>query len=461
MSEAAATFCPVERRRFVLIAAILASAMGFIDGSVVSVAIPDIRANLSASLTEVQWINNAYMLTLSAFILVGGAAGDRFGTVRVFQFGVALFVVASVLCALAPTTETLIAARALKGFGAAIMVPGSLAIISKSYPPAERGAAIGTWASASAITTALGPVLGGTLLSFGDESAWRLIFAINLPIGALVLWMLIFKVPNDSPHSDAPPDFAGAAMITLSLGLLAWALSGGPLWAAPLGLIALVVFLAVEGRQTHPMMPLALWRTPGFAAANALTFFLYFALSSALFFLPMTLVTGWGLTELETVIAFLPLTIFIGLLSPRMGALADRLGPRPLLTLGTFTVAVAYAAMATGLPFQNFWLGIVGALSLAAFGMAMVVAPLSAAVMGSVGEDDSGAASGINNAMSRVAGLLAVAAMGPVAAWAAGGDFGGDTATAANMNAGLAAVLYVAAALSLLSSVIAWFGLRR
>jgi EmrB/QacA subfamily drug resistance transporter len=448
-------FCPPDRSLFVLVVAILASAMGFIDGSVVSIAIPAIRADLAA----VQWINNAYALSLSAFILVGGAAGDRFGTVRVFFWGIALFVIASVLCALAPTAETLIAARAFKGLGAAIMVPGSLAILSKSYPADERGKAIGTWAAASAITTALGPALGGVLLSFGDDGAWRLIFAINLPIGAVCLWLLLTKIPRDKSLSKAPPDWVGALAVTLSLGAMAWALTnGGTTWAL-LGIGTLIAFLWIEHRIAHPMMPLFLWRRPGFAAANALTFFLYFGLSAALFFLPMTLITGWSVTEIQAVVIFLPLTIFIGLLSSKMGALSDRLGPRPLLAFGTALVGLSYALIAATLPLLAFWTILLPLMCVAALGMALVVAPLSAAVMGSVNDEETGAASGVNNAMSRVAGLIAVAAMGPVASWGAGMDFGGEGSTAAAMNAGLAVVLYVAAALSFLSSAIALIGL--
>src|SRR5688500_9564096 len=216
------TFCPHSRRRFVLIAAILASALGFIDGSVVSIAIPAIRADLGATLADAQWISNAYALTLSALILAGGAAGDNFGLRRTFVAGIVLFVVASLACAAAPGAASLIVARAVQGIGAAIMVPGSLAIIAKAYPKKERGRAIGIWAASSALTTALGPVIGGVLLSSFDDSVWRWIFAVNLPLGGLAIYFLAAKVPADAPGATRALDLGGAALATASLGALAY-----------------------------------------------------------------------------------------------------------------------------------------------------------------------------------------------------------------------------------------------
>ncbi|WP_316015860.1 MFS transporter [Roseobacter sp. HKCCA0434] len=466
------TFCPQARRRYVLMAAIVASAMGFIDGSVVSIAVPAMRESLDASLADIQWVNNAYMLTLSALILVGGAAGDRYGVVRVFTIGIALFVAASVLCALAPTTGILIPARALQGIGAAVMVPGSLALISKSYPRGERGRAIGIWAAASAVTTALGPVLGGALLSAGSAELWRAIFLINLPLGALALWMLIARVPRDRPSTEDPLDWTGAALVTLALGLVAWAMTGpegedGVPEAGHIalygiaGLTALAGFIAWERRARHPMMPLRLFAMPGFAAANAMTFTLYFALSAVLFYLPMTLIAGWGISELQVTVLFLPLTLFIAPLSGPVGGLAERIGPAPLIGTGSALVALAYASLAWGIGWGAFWGHVLPSMALMGFGMALVVAPLSAAVMGAVEDADSGAASGVNNAISRMAGLVAVAAMGGVAAMAfagAGGDpglgFGDPDAGRDATSAGLAAVAWGTAGLAALSSVI-------
>lgn len=471
----ASTFCPSERRKFVLIAAVVASSMAFIDGTVVSIAIPSIRADLETTLVGVQWINNAYALVLSAFILAGGAAGDRFGTVRIFQLGIVLFTLASLLCAIAIDAATLIVARALQGFGAAIMIPGSLAIISKSYPKAERGAAIGTWAAASAVTTAMGPIIGGIVLTLGDDNIWRAIFAINLPMGALAIWLLISKVPRDTPHSTQSPDILGAVLVTLALGLLAWALTGeGGEGGLPdtgrmiaYGLPALGVFAAflfAQSRSAHPMMPLRLFAMPGFSAANLLTFCIYCAFAGVLFFLPMTLVTGWGLTELETIWSFAPLSVAIGLLSARMGRLADRIGVRPVLTLGTATLTTAFVGLALGLPWQAYWAHVVPMMCLMALGMGMIVAPLSAAVMQSVEEDDSGIASGVNNAVSRASNLIAIAAMGGLAtfgAGAAGGmSFGDPEMGATAMTAGFVAVTWGAAALGAFATLVAWFGLK-
>ncbi len=420
-------YCPQRRRRLVLIAAILASAMGFIDGTVVSIAIPAIRSSLGASLTEAQWINNAYMLALSALILVGGAAGDKYGLRRLFSVGIALFVLASIACAVAPGPQFLIGARALQGIGAAIMVPGSLAIISKTYPQEERARAIGIWAASSALTTAIGPVLGGALLSTGQDEIWRLIFAINLPVGAIALYMLLARVPDDAPVSDVSLDRHGAVLATLSLGLIAWALTGPEgeeglagaghilLYGLP-GALLFVVFLLWEQRADHPMMPLRLFAIGEFSAANAVTFLLYFSLSAVFFYLPMALITGWDLPEVQVSVLYLPITVAIAAGSNLMGRLINRTGPAPLIGGGCALVAVAYASLAFGFDWQNFWGHLLPSMCLMGIGMMMVVTPLSASVMGSAPSEDAGAASGINNAVSRVAGLVAVAAMGGVAA---------------------------------------------
>lgn len=469
-------FCPAARRKYVLVAAILASAMGFIDGSVVAIAIPAMRESLDASLMQVQWINNGYILALSALILVGGAAGDRFGLRRVFGLGILLFVLASVACAVAPTAETLIVARIVQGVAAALMVPGSLAIIAKTYPEGERARAIGIWAAASAMTTSLGPVLGGALLSVGDAGVWRLIFAINLPIGAVALALIWLRVPDDTPVAADPLDIVGAALATASLGLIAWGLTGAegehagadaarPLVWAAVGAVLLVAFLWWEARARHPMMPLRLFASGSFSAANLLTFCLYFALSGVLFYLPMTLITGWGLAEAQVGLIFVPLSLAIALGSGPVGALADRLGARPLIAAGSALVAVAYGGLGLAVLAQSFWWGVFPAMCLMGVGMALVVAPLSTAVMGAVRVADSGAASGINNAISRTAGLVAVAVLGGLATAGyldAGGSgaFGATPGQAGPMSRGMAVVAWVTAALSLMAAVVAWLGLR-
>lgn len=445
--------------------------MGFIDGSVIAIAIPAMRDTLGASLTQVQWIHNAYLLTLSAFTLVGGAFGDRFGLARIFSAGIALFVASSIVCALAPTPELLIAARAVQGLGAAAMIPGSLAIISRAYPRESRGAAIGTWAAASAVTTAAGPIIGGLALSLGGPEMWRWVFAVNLPFGAAALWLIWRAVDEDPGRPGERLDLAGAALATLALGALAWGLTGGHgqvLWGyIALGLGGLLAFLAVEARLTAPMMDLGLFRSRAFSAANLMTFSFYFAFSTIMFFLPMILIAGWGIREIDTAAAFAPLSIFIGGFSARAGRLADRVGARPLITAGCLIVAVAFALLALVIPNQAFWTQVVPATTLMGAGMALLVAPISTAVMGSVDDAHTGSASGINNALARMAGLFSVAAMGSLAAVVYGAVGGPDTFGATGtdpahvdaMNRAFAAITWASAAIAAASAAVAWLGL--
>ena len=451
--------------------------MGFIDGTVVSIAIPSIRATLGASLDQATWIQNAYMVTLSALILAGGAFGDRFGLARVFSLGVGLFLLTSAVCAVAPTPDFLIFARAAQGAGAALMVPGSLAMISRAYPREERGRAIGIWAAASGLTTAAGPIVGGLLLSLGGSEMWRWIFAINLPLGVATLWLVRAGVRTDPRHSGEPVDVLGALLAIVALGLLAWTLTHLELtnetWLTVLtavaGTVALAAFIRHERRTSAPMMPLRLFANRTFSAANASTFLLYFGMSAILFFLPMLTVAGWGLTELETIVAFAPLSGFIAAFSTRFGKIADAHGPRGLITGGAALAAVGYAALAIVVLSERFWTGVLPAMAVVGLGMSMVVAPLSAAVMSAAGRGRDGIASGINNAVSRIGGLIAVAAMSSVAAISynlAGGpaSFGERSAGPTHleaMNAGFSAIAWVAAALAAVSAAIAFFGIAR
>ena len=481
------SFCPQRSRRYVLFAAILASALGFIDGSILAIAMPVLRANLGASLVEAQWISNAYALTLSALILAGGAAGDRFGLRRAFVAGIAMFVIASIACALAPDAPMLILFRAIQGIGAAVMVPGSLAIIAKAYPKSERGRAIGIWAAASALTTALGPVIGGIVLSSFGSGIWRAIFAINLPLGALAIWLLLAKVPADSPAQQRGLDLGGAALATLAFGAMAYGLTamnaGGDgksglmnLAAFGLGLAALAVFLLWERRQREPMVDLGLFRIAAFTGANAATFFLYFALSAVLFYLPMLLIAGWGLSTAEVGFIFLPLSAAIALLSGPVGKWSDRIGPRLPIAFGSFVVGIAFAGLAVlaGTGFKGFWEGVFPLMVVMGLGMALVVSPLSTAIMTAVEDKDTGAASGINNAIARLAGLMAVAALGAVASLvyaAAGGggvgiEFGalpetvlGPTVEATRLAAtdrAFQAVAMISAFMCFVAALVAW-----
>lgn len=419
------TFCPPESRRFALVAAILASSMGFIDGSVVSLAMPAIRSDLGASLVDAQWISNGYMLFLSSLVLLGGAAGDVFGVRNIFAGGIAFFILTSLACALAPDADTLIVTRALQGVGAAFMVPGSLALIAKAYPAETRGRAIGLWAAFSSLTTAGGPFVGGMLLSFGTDWMWRLIFAINVPIGLFALAMLYFRVPQDRPPERRRLDIFGAVLATAGLGLMAWGLTifGEPVaqrMASPwlllaMGAVVSGIFVAWERRVAMPMVKLELFRSKAFSGANVYTLILFFAFNAVLFFLPMTVVTAWNASEWKASLLVVPLSLFIAAFSGKAGRLADRNGPRFLLTAGALLVGLSYAGLAATMSLMLMWEVTFPILLLQAIGMAMLVSPLSTAVMQAVSDSDTGLASGVNNAVARAAGLMAVAALGAVA----------------------------------------------
>ncbi len=479
------TFCPANKRFYVLVAAILASSMGFIDGSVLSIATPAIRADLGATLADAQWVSNAYMLFLASLLLIGGAVGDRFGLRNVFAIGIAFFVVASLVCAIAPNPMFLIIARAVQGFGAALMVPGSLAIIAKAYPREERGKAIGLWSAFSSLTTILGPVIGGLVLTTLGDWSWRLVFAINLPLGGIALALLLLRVPADQPEAGRKLDLLGGLLITAALLLIALGLTGSggnaPILSqififCGLGLVALAAFLFWEARSKAPMLPLYHFRNATFAGAQGLTFALYFALAAISFFLPMTMIGGWGVTPAEVSIVFLPLGIILTLLSSHAGRLADKVGPGPMIAAGAAIVGLAFAMMGLLAPLQSVWLGVMPFTILMGLGMSAVVSPLSTAVMTSVADRDTGLASGVNNAVARVAGLLAVALMGGIAAFVFERALGGfaelplffgmktekplpvdaEAARLAANNAAFAAIAYCNAALALVSAVIAW-----
>lgn len=411
--------CRPEHRRFILAAAVLASSMGFIDSSVTAVAIPAIRASLSASLEAAQWISAAYLLTLTSLVLMGGAMGDRFGVARVFGGGILFFVLSSLACAAAMDASQMIAARALQGVAAGVMVPGSMAIVSRAYPRSERGRALGLWAAASTATTALGPVLGGLLLSIGDGEVWRLIFALNLPLG-LCAMVLLRRYANPSKGKPGVPlDLAGAALATLGLGLIAAGLTTAGALAIPLSVAGAVVFggfLAMESRSPHPMIRLGMFANRAFSIANLATFLLYFAITGVGFYLPMTAMSAWGRSPIEVTLAFLPTAILIALLSGPVGRLADRVGPFVPMAAGAFIVSAAQIGLVFVAGEADFWRQIFPLTVLSGFGIALVVAPLTIAVMAEAGEAEQGAASGINNAVARAATLVAVAMLGRIAA---------------------------------------------
>jgi len=360
--------------------------------------------------------------------------------------------------------------------GTALMVPGSLAIIARAYPRADRGRAIGVWAAASSITTALGPIIGGLLLSLGDDAMWRWIFGINLPLGALAIWMLWTNVRRDEGRPGEKIDLMGAGLATLGLGLMAWALTGaeggaGSAWSLLFfagGLACFVLFLAYEARVPHAMLPLRLFLDRGFAATNLATFALYFGLTAILFFLPMLTIGAWGISEIEAAAALAPLSLAIFLFGTRFGRLGDRIGAGPVITMGSLVCAAAYTWMGFAVRGGNYWLDVLPPMVLGGLGMAMLVAPLSAAVMGLALDKETGAASGVNNAVSRIAGLFAVAAMATVAGTvyrAAGGpvSFGLPTAAAGHEAASIAAfsaVSWTCAAFAVLSALVAASAIR-
>jgi EmrB/QacA subfamily drug resistance transporter len=457
------SFCADSDRRIILWAAILASSMGFIDSSVTSIATPAMREALGASLQQAQWINAAYLLSLSSLVLVGGAMGDRFGIARIFSLGIVIFVGGSLACAAALTPEQMIAARAVKGVGAALMVPGSMAMVSRAYPRAERGRALGLWAAASTLTTALGPVLGGMFVTWGGEVGWRLIFALNLPLGLAALWLIRGRTPGDVGKPGVRVDLPGAALATLGLGLMAWALTeaSAPTWIALAAVASLAAFLVWEAAAPAPMLRLGLFRNRTLAVTSLVTFALYFALNGVMFYLPMTAVSAWKVTAIEVTAAFLPISILIGLLSAPAGRMADRWGAGPLMAAGSGLVACAYAGLSLAAPYGQFWAHVVPLTALAGLGLGLVVAPLTAAAMQGAEDSEQGAASGINNAVARVAGLVAIALQGRIAAAAYGpgapgfGVTGDDPAHLAATGAAFGAVTLTASLMAALAAVLA------
>ena len=402
--------------RWVLIATVLGSGIAFLDGTVVNVALPTIGEDLDTGMSGLQWTLDAYLVTLSALLLLGGALGDRYGRRRMFVVGLVTFSAASLLCAVAPTVGTLIAARAVQGVAAAFLVPGSLAIISASFHPDDRAKAIGAWSGLTGVSSAVGPFVGGWLI---DAVSWRLIFLLNLPLAAVAVWIALRHVPETwDEAATGAPDWAGGALASVGLAAVAYALiegggepSGSELAVGAVGVLALVAFLVVEARQDEPMLPLALFRSGQFSGANATTFAVYAGLGAAFFLVVLQLQLVLDYSALEAGAALLPVTALMLVLSPRAGALAQRIGPRLPMTVGPLVVAAGLLLFTRVDAGATYFGAVVPAAVVFGLGLSLTVAPLTAAVLGAADERHIGAASGVNNAVARVAGLLAVAVL--------------------------------------------------
>ena len=433
--------------RWVLAIAVLGSGIVFLDGTVVNVALPRIGEDFDAPTSSLQWILNGYMLSLASLILLGGSLGDRYGRRLIFVVGVFWFTVASLLCAIAPSVDALIGARLLQGVGGALLTPGSLAMIESSFRREDRARAIGAWSGLGGVATALGPLLGGWLV---EAVSWRAIFLINVPIGAFVALMATRHVP-ETRDRNAPErlDVLGSVLAAVGLGGTTYALIEAPdagfspviAVAAIAGVAALVGFIVQERRSAHPMMPLGLFSSRQFSAANAVTFVVYAALSGVFFLLVAFLQIAAGYSPIAAGAASLPVTALMLLFSARAGALAQRIGARVPLTVGPLVIAVGMVMMGQIDPDGDYVTSVLPSVIVFGIGLTLVVAPVTATVLAAAETRYSGIASGINNAVSRVGGLLAVAVL-PLIAGLTGDSFYDPAA----MTDGFRTAMYVTAA---------------
>jgi EmrB/QacA subfamily drug resistance transporter len=403
------------RGRWVLASTVLGSAIAFLDATVVGIAIPRIGTDFHAGVSSLQWIVTGYTLTLSAFLLIGGTLGDRFGRRRIFMAGVAWFAIASLGCAVAPNIGTLIAARMVQGVGAALLTPGSLAILQASFVPADRSRAIGAWSGLGGLAAAAGPLVGGYLLAV---ASWRWIFVINLPLTAAVVVIAARHVPESSdPNAPDEIDVPGAVLAVIWLASLTFTLieaaslgwSASVIAAAVIAVVGLVAFLVVEIRRSDPMLPLGIFRSRQFSATNAVTFIVYGSLSGSLFLLPIQLQQVNHYSPLEAGISLLPATLLLLVLSPRSGALASRIGPRLQMSIGPVIAGIGQILLARTAHDSNYLTGVLPGVFLFGLGMSITVAPLTSTAMSSVPAQHAGLASAVNNDVARFAGLVAVA----------------------------------------------------
>ena len=444
--------------RWVLAASILGSGLAGIDATVVNVALPEIGRSLDTVFSGLQWTVTAYTLTLASFILLGGSLADRFGRRRLFVIGVVWFAVASLVCGLAPSIETLIAARAVQGVGAALLTPGSLAMIQATFVPEDRSRAIGAWSGLSGVATAIGPFLGGFLV---ESVSWRWIFLINAPLAVVVVAIAVRFVPETrDPAAVRGLDVIGALTGVLALGGVTYALvelpergAGSPLvvGAGVVGLVAAAAFLLVEARGRHPMLPLDIFRSRQFSAANLVTFTVYGAMGAVFFLLLLQLQVVAGFRPLTAGTAILPITAIMLALSARSGALAYRIGPRLQMGLGPLVCAVGLVAMLRIGPDAAYLTDVLPAVTVFGLGLAIMVAPLTATAIAAAPDEHAGLASGVNNAVARGAGLLAIAVL-PVVAGIAGDDYERPLA----FDAGFDRTMVISAVLLVIGSLVAF-----
>ena len=445
--------------RRTLATVILASGMAILDGSVVNIALRTIGTDLAAGLTQLQWVLNGYLLSLASLILVGGALGDRLGRRRMFLTGVAAFAASSALCAFAGSPEQLVAFRVLQGVAAALMTPGSLAIIESGFRAEDRAAAIGTWAGVSGVASAIGPLVGGFLI---DHASWRWIFAINVPVCLLVLW-LGRGIPESCDRTDERGrfDYGGAVLGVAALGTLTWGLTSWRDWSAPavagwaLAVGGLMTAFVLLERRPHAMAPVALFRSRVFSAANLMTLLVYGALGSVIFLLVLQLQVTAGYTPLQAGIATLPMTVFMLLFSSRAAAVAARTGPRVPMSVGPMVCAAGVLLLARVGDDASYVVHVLPGMVLFSIGLTMLVAPLTAAVLGAAPDDRAGVASGINNAVARSGALLSVAAL-PALVGLTGDDYRDPVALTAGFSTGLT----LCAGLLVMGGTVSWFGLR-